>query len=818
MSYRPATFSKSTSILKKKSNKNGSSSLSVVPTNVQDRIKQRKENNLKKSPKGKKRQPPFIPPPGKSSPGRKLEWESRSHRLEINPPLSKTCSMHVDDLSTSEDDEVREVSRQYEKKIDRLLEDVSLTEREYLRKKTQDQLNASRRMLEDQETELGVYKSNLDATVQDYSNLRKSYDHLNKEVEITKNEAETLYSEKEKLMRKLLDVEMEGRAAISEVTKLKETCKLMKHDKKLTSAEFSNLTYQRDTLLEKLEDFERSNKILRKLLKDAHNREELDRENGDRCEILLQKLTRAEATIQDQSTQLAGQDRQVDALISQVEADKHQAKTFEDLQKTMEATRAHLQNQLRLREADNNRLSIQIKKTEQNTDEQSLEVEHYQGLLAATRDKSIKDKDALKKATRIQRERAMKQEEINNDLQRQVTDLIAELEHTKYSLVQITESHTQLSQDRQFLDEENQLLRKNILDAGNVIELSSKSIKAGAVHVSEKIISKVRQLKTVKLENDSMKDEIKTLEDTLSSSERSNSNRMQVYESELSQLKSALQQYENLTVEYKSQLERYRQDNEELNEKLRHQDQQTQKKLHESMKEVGEVRSSLQSQILDLEPYPELLKASEVRLQDAQERINVAERRATEHTRLIAELTQKVEFQMEQLDHMQNKYRTKSDDCQILEKQCVGFERKMKEGDVSHRELLHSINHKDETIEKLHDQLNRQAIENERLIQQLEITLSETKKQAESQKEKTLAKERSAQARIMDLEAQLSRSTQSTQMLKRSKEEAERKFNSRLQDMRDRLEQANNTTRSMQNYVQFLKTTYANVFTDDVSA
>lgn len=44
--------------------------------------------------------------------------------------------------------------------------------------------------------------------------------------------------------------------------------------------------------------------------------------------------------------------------------------------------------------------------------------------------------------------------------------------------------------------------------------------------------------------------------------------------------------------------------------------------------------------------------------------------------------------------------------------------------------------------------------------------------------------------------------------------QAERKFNSRLQDMRDRLEQANTTTRSMQSYVQFLKSTYANVFTD----
>ena len=40
----------------------------------------------------------------------------------------------------------------------------------------------------------------------------------------------------------------------------------------------------------------------------------------------------------------------------------------------------------------------------------------------------------------------------------------------------------------------------------------------------------------------------------------------------------------------------------------------------------------------------------------------------------------------------------------------------------------------------------------------------------------------------------------------------ERKFNSRLFDLKDRLEQCHSTNRSMQNYVQFLKNSYANVF------
>lgn len=42
----------------------------------------------------------------------------------------------------------------------------------------------------------------------------------------------------------------------------------------------------------------------------------------------------------------------------------------------------------------------------------------------------------------------------------------------------------------------------------------------------------------------------------------------------------------------------------------------------------------------------------------------------------------------------------------------------------------------------------------------------------------------------------------------------ERKFNSKLYDLKDRLEQSHSTNRSMQNYIQFLKNSYANAFND----
>lgn len=46
----------------------------------------------------------------------------------------------------------------------------------------------------------------------------------------------------------------------------------------------------------------------------------------------------------------------------------------------------------------------------------------------------------------------------------------------------------------------------------------------------------------------------------------------------------------------------------------------------------------------------------------------------------------------------------------------------------------------------------------------------------------------------------------------------ERRYQSQLQNMKDRLEQSDSTNRILQNYVQFLKTSYGNVFGDSLLA
>ena len=81
-----------------------------------------------------------------------------------------------------------------------------------------------------------------------------------------------------------------------------------------------------------------------------------------------------------------------------------------------------------------------------------------------------------------------------------------------------------------------------------------------------------------------------------------------------------------------------------------------------------------------------------------------------------------------------------------------------------------------------------------------------------------MIQERFFQQRTTDLEHQVTRIRQEYAQLKREKDELERRYASQLGDLRDKLEESNNNNRSMQNYVNSLKTTYASVFNDPLPA
>lgn len=77
-----------------------------------------------------------------------------------------------------------------------------------------------------------------------------------------------------------------------------------------------------------------------------------------------------------------------------------------------------------------------------------------------------------------------------------------------------------------------------------------------------------------------------------------------------------------------------------------------------------------------------------------------------------------------------------------------------------------------------------------------------------------IVQERTHLTRISDLESQLGRANNLATQFRKSKDDLDRRYHSRVHELTDRLEQAHSTKRSLENYITFLKSSYASVFSE----
>ncbi|XP_052092017.1 outer dense fiber protein 2-like isoform X5 [Mytilus californianus] len=730
---------------------------------------------------------PWVPAPAKSSRSQKVTWQGPTHRLEINNPT------RVEDLSTDEEEQVHDQMRGYEKKIDSLMTEVGTLKNEKSKGKRrvelqhtykeledkEDMLEASKHVMAEQSRELDKTMDELTLTERENRLLRKSVELLADEKDEARYDTEVLGTERERLMKKLIETEMDGQAAVKQIGELRDALRRLREENRISSSDSNRLSRQKDLLLEKMADFEATNKALRRILREQHEYEAAAIRLGEQRDVLLKKLADSDRRNERIHIELDDRDRHIRELRGQISAQRNKIKdndeevaTLSGLQHSIEQTRAHLQKQLRQKEADCNRMAVQVRTVESSRAQDKIEIEHLTEMLAKAKDKAERDKEALKKATRVQKQRATKSHDALEQLSSQLLEKDAHVEELRSQLEQIHPRYDKVCKEKSQILAENSALKTRLGEVEALMDRVEHSSKSHTDTIVVELREKQQEVAYLKADNEKLKSSIATIEAKFRQADE-----------ELIQLRGNLKQYENLVEEYKSQV------------KVR---------LHQRLQE--------------LEPLPEMLKSSELRLYESQERMNIYEKKNGENTKLISELTAKVEHVTEQMDQMRNKWHDSQDENKLLGTKVDALERKLRDSEDHNRDLSTNIAKRDEALHQTNLRLEEKVRENAGLTRQLENALTDLRRQSENVRDKQGQKERTYQARITDLESQLSQARAEIAKVRREKEESERKFNSRLYDIKDRLEQSHSTNRSMQNYVQFLKNSYANVFGDSVTS
>ncbi|XP_038045814.1 outer dense fiber protein 2-like isoform X2 [Patiria miniata] len=752
---------------------------------------------------------PWVPAPGRSTKGKKFSWQAGTHSLEINPPERDTvhATMRMEDLDEDYDD-----ARfgQYEKKIDSLMTEVGTlkTERKLERTKREaerakEELDISKRLLENQEEEIIDYREELKMTERENEKLRRSVDVLRNDTDFSRAEKTLVSTERERLLKKLVEVELDAEAASKQVTQLRDAVHKLREEKRMSSHDSKILGKQRELLLQKLEDFERTNTTLRQMLRDQHKSEAKRDQTEEQRDVLLRKLTQSDAANQRLRVQTLEKDEEVQTLRDTLASEREQLRSVTDLQTSVAATRGHLQNQLRKREGDCNRMAVQLRQMENRLEQQQIEADHLQGLLTAAKGKAGADKEALKRATRVQKDRATRSEDAVEKLNMQLLETETRLADSAMVGDQWKARAEKLTKEKLQQETQNAALIRQMDDLEDKLKDAEMSSRVTADDLNHKLHGKSTELATFKLENDRLKSSLATVQDKLTFAT-----------SEVDQLKTSIHDYESLVGEYKTQMSKSRREALDTSLQLEQEQQQRSRREQEAGKEMDILRNHLERRLQELEPLPEQLRNSEQKLLEATEKLLSQERRFSEQTKVISDLSTKVDHQAEQVEAMRDKWHTAQDENRSLASQMESFQRRLQEADDQNKELHAIIAKREETVHQNQLRIEDKTRENSSLSRQLEQAISDSRRLEEESREKAVQRERNAQARILDLEAQLNRVKGEIHQSKRAKEDAERKFNSQLYDLKDRLEQSHSTNRSMQNYVQFLKSSYANVFGD----
>ncbi|XP_063172041.1 outer dense fiber protein 2 isoform X1 [Candoia aspera] len=781
------------------------------PAKAQQRHKQKMKGdtvNVRRSVRVKTKVP-WMPPGKTSCRESSYKWEGPTHRLEITPPDSENLLsvLRLSDLSTDEEDAIHCKMNKYEKKIDSLLNVVGTLKNECKMPKREEPRCVAKRLLEEQKDELDEVTQELVETEHENTVLRRNIERMKEEKDLSILQKRHLLHEKECLMSKLVEAELDGAAAAKQIQALKEVVGKLKTEKNMTVSDISTLTRQKELLLQKLSTFEDTNRTLRDLLREQHSREKDAQKLSEQQATLMKRLTDSDAEKAQLIKKLQEKEKEVDDLLVQIQTEKDQAKTASELSKSMEAVRGHLQAQLRNKEAENHRLGIQIRNLERVAAQHKAEVENIMEQLKELKAKGDRDKEALKKAIKAQKERAERSEEYAEQLNVQLSEKDAYVAEALSTLESWRARYNQVVKDKSDLEVEIVMLNSRmseLLEQQNTMEDKMREDRDALV---DKLHKQVTESTSVKLENERLKNSMIPLEERLNQAQQ-----------EVAKLKASLKNYEGLIETYKNQVVKTRMEADEVTVKLELCDKENKALKEEMAKEIENARKQFQSQVAELEKLPEILKMTETKLAECQDQLKSYEKKNMDLSAMITDLRQRIELQGDKMELTREKYQSAQEENKQLTLKLEELERRLEATSGQNIEFLQIIAKREESIHHSQLRLEEKTRECGSLARQLEMAIDDARRQLEQTRDLAAVRERTAQSKMLDLETQLSKTKTELNQLRRSKDDAERRYQSRLQDLKDRLEQSESMNRSMQNYVQFLKSSYANVFGDSILA
>ncbi|XP_033340204.2 uncharacterized protein LOC117228521 [Megalopta genalis] len=228
--------------------------------------------------------------------------------------------------------------------------------------------------------------------------------------------------------------------------------------------------------------------------------------------------------------------------------------------------------------------------------------------------------------------------------------------------------------------------------------------------------------------------------------------------------------------------------------------------------EIGRVKNQFQEKLAELAPLPDLLKQTQVKLQEAQQMRLVAERNCEDLSRELVGCKDKAQTLQNQLDVLRNEYQAMQEERGTGTGRFEELEKKNSELRHENERMKNTLARFEEHEAQLQKRIDEKMHEITQLTSMLDQVREDSARQVARTKERCETARRSMQGQIADMERQLAQCRATARAAQKDRDEIRQKMQGQINNLNEAFEQAQGRIRSLQGHVNYLKTSYSNIF------
>uniref|UniRef100_A0A7M4FHQ0 Outer dense fiber of sperm tails 2 like n=1 Tax=Crocodylus porosus TaxID=8502 RepID=A0A7M4FHQ0_CROPO len=558
--------------------------------------------------------------------------------------------------------------------------------------------------------------------------------------------------QKATLQEKLLEAEMAVSSTEMFLPTFKETVLGITNACNLSTSDVIKISKQEDLLLKELEAFRYAKELLLHLLQTTDHKEV----SSERIDILMQKLVETETEIDALKKEMLERERHIQELSSQLQLEKANARKADHLSKSVEAVQGHLQYQIKRKEMENSQLQTKIQSLEKKITEWKFQIGEHKHQILALKKTSEQKKNALKKATRVQKQRAERSEAAVENVASKIKEREVKLSEILSASSVWKNYHEKAVEEKMVLEIKTETLKKQITNLSEELENIEDRRRISNKEILGKLNSVNSETENIHLENARLKASLAVLENNTVSAE-----------AELLVLQEKAKQQENLVEQYGTQVQKLQMEAEGL--KTRYKTALNENKITEA--------KYLQ---IDKTPAP----------------------------------FHRVELSSSQMEDSNSSLRGHSlqEENLNIQKKYEDLKRQLEKMELQNEVLAHQLANQEKSLQHNELQLKEKFTEYGALTRQLEAALEEGRKMVSEEMEKMSSKEQTLQTKILDLETELRERQEEHKQLVCKVNHSQKHHEVCLKELGHRLQKSENHNQSIQNYIKFLKSSYITMF------